>query len=113
MDVKKLEELLQGNRIDLRMLNKQQKIFIDELQKSGKIDTRPLDLMEAEQNHAAEKVAKEKERFADPIRDMTADLLNRDKVAMYTDIGVLMAQMLWDRKRLAGAILNPKKLLEK
>ena len=60
MDVKKLEELLQGNRIDLRMLNKQQKIFIDELQKSGKIDTRPLDLMEAEQNHAAEKVAKEK-----------------------------------------------------
>ena len=58
MDVKKLEELLQGNRIDLRMLNKQQKIFIDELQKSGKIDTRPLDLMIAEQNHAAEKVAK-------------------------------------------------------
>ena len=111
MDVKKLEELLQGNRIDLRMLNKQQKIFIDELQKSGKIDTRPLDLMEAEQNHAAEKVAKEKERFADPIRDMTADLLNRDKVAMYTDIGVLMAQMLWDRKRLAGAILNPKKFI--
>ena len=108
MDVKKLEELLQGNRIDLRMLNKQQKIFIDELQKSGKIDTRPLDLMEAEQNHAAEKVAKEKERFADPIRDMTADFLNRDKVAMYTDIGVLMAQMLWDRKRLAGAILKPQ-----
>ena len=32
MDVKKLEELLQGNRIDLRMLNKQQKIFINKQQ---------------------------------------------------------------------------------
>ena len=80
MDIKKLEKLLQGNRIDLRMLNKQQKIFIDEMQKSGRLDTRPLDLMVAEQKHAAEKVAKEKNKFTDPIRDMTSDLLNREKV---------------------------------
>ena len=111
MDIKKLEKLLQGNRIDLRMLNKQQKIFIDEMQKSGRLDIRPLDLMIAEQEHAAEKVAKEKNKFTDPIRDMTSDLLNREKVAMYTDIGFLMGTLLWDRKRLMGAILNPKKYI--
>jgi len=111
MDIKKLEKLLQGNRIDLRMLNKQQKIFIDEMQKSGRLDTRPLDLMVAEQKHSAEKVAKEKNKFTDAIRDMTSDLLNREKVAMYTDIGVLMATLLGDKKKLAGAILNPKKYI--
>ncbi|HAT63129.1 MAG TPA: hypothetical protein DCS66_00810, partial [Flavobacteriaceae bacterium] len=74
-------------------------------------DTRPLDLMIEEQKHAAEKVAKEKNKFTDPIRDMTSDLLNREKVAMYTDIGFLMGTLLWDRKRLAGAILNPKKYI--
>ena len=111
MDLKKLENLLQGNRIDLRTLNSQQKIFIDEAQKSGAIDTKPLQVMLDEQEAAAEKVAKEKTFFADPIKAMTSDTVNRDKVAMYTDLGFLTAQLLWDRKRLAGAILNPKKFI--
>ena len=111
MDIKELESLLQSNRLDLRSMNDQQKIFIDTLQKRGVIDVPPLNVMEFRQNEAAKVVAKEKQRAADPIADMTSDYLNRDNVAMYTDIGFLMASMLYDRKRLAGAILNPKKLI--
>ena len=53
MTLSELEKLLQGNRIDLRNLNRQQRIFIDEAQKSGAIDTKPLDvmMMEIKQNH--------------------------------------------------------------
>ena len=35
MDIQELESLLQSNRIDLRRLNAQQKVFIDTLQKKG------------------------------------------------------------------------------
>jgi len=111
MDIKELESLLQSNRLDLRSMNDQQKIFIDTLQKRGVIDVPPLNVMEYRQNEAAKVVAKQKQRAADPIADMTSDYLNRDNVAMYTDIGFLMASMLYDRKRLAGAILNPKKFM--
>jgi len=111
MDIKELESLLQSNRLDLRSMNDQQKIFIDTLQKRGVIDVPPLNVMEYRQNEAAKVVAKKKQRAADPIADMTSDYLNRDNVAMYTDIGFLMASMLYDRKRLAGAILNPKKFM--
>ena len=111
MDIKELESLLQSNRLDLRSMNDQQKIFIDTLQKRGVIDVPPLNVMEYRQNEAAKVVAKQKQRAADPIADMTSDYLNRDNVAMYTDIGFLMASMLYDRKRLAGALLNPKKFM--
>jgi hypothetical protein len=111
MDIKELESLLQSNRLDLRSMNDQQKIFIDTLQKRGVIDVPPLNVMELRQNEAAKVVAKEKQRAADPIADMTSDYLNRDNVQMYTDIGFLMASLLYDRKRLAGALLNPKKLI--
>ena len=62
-----------------------------------------------EQNDAAKKVAEDKNMYQDPIKAMTSDTLNRDKVAMYTDIGMMMAQLLYDRKRLAKVFLNPTK----
>ena len=67
MDIKELESLLQSNRIDLRNLNAQQKVFIDTLQKRGVIDVPPLGVMENKQNEAAKVVAKEKSMMADPI----------------------------------------------
>tara|TARA_E500000305_G_scaffold9170_2_gene6325 strand:+ start:4422 stop:7331 length:2910 start_codon:yes stop_codon:yes gene_type:complete len=111
MDIKELESLLQSNRIDLRNLNPQQKVFIDTLQKKGVIDVPPLGVMENKQNEAAKVVAAEKRMMADPISEMTSDQVNRDKVQMYTDIGFLTASLFMDRKRLAGAILNPKKFI--
>ena len=111
MDIKELESLLQSNRIDLRNLNAQQKVFIDTLQKKGVIDVPPLGVMENKQNEAAKVVAAEKRMMADPISEMTSDQVNRDKVQMYTDIGFLTASLFMDRKRLAGAILNPKKFI--
>ena len=116
MTLSELEKLLQGNRIDLRNLNRQQKIFIDEAQKSGAIDTKPLDVMMMEHEEAARKVAERKELVADPIRKKTeealgSDIVNRDNVQMLFDIGFLTTQLLFDRKRLAGAMLNPKKFI--
>ena len=64
MTLSELEKLLQGNRIDLRNLNRQQRIFIDEAQKSGAIDTKPLDVMMMEHEEAARKVAERKELIA-------------------------------------------------
>ena len=100
MNVKELENILNSNRLDLRQLNSVQRLFIDKLQKKGIIETKPLDTLEKEQLEAREEVAKEKNLYADPIKAMTADKLNRNKVATYTDIGLLMAQLLMDRKRL-------------
>ena len=111
MDIKELESLLQSNRLDLRSMNDQQKIFIDTLQKKGVIDVPPLSVMEKKQNEAAKVVAAEKRMMADPISEMTSDLVNRDNVQMYTDIGFLAASLFLDRKRLAGAMLNPKKFI--
>jgi hypothetical protein len=116
MTLSELEKLLQGNRIDLRNLNRQQRIFIDEAQKSGAIDTKPLDVMMMEHEEAARKVAERKELIADPIRKKTeealgSDIVNRDNVQMLFDIGFLTTQLLFDRKRLAGAMLNPKKFI--
>ena len=109
MNVKELENILNSNRLDLRQLNSVQRLFIDKLQKKGIIETKPLDTLEKEQLEAREEVAKEKNLYADPIKAMTADKLNRNKVATYTDIGLLMAQLLMDRKRLAQLFLNPSK----
>ena len=53
MNIKELESLLQGNRIDLRNLNAQQKIFIDTLQKNGVIEVPPFEVMLNKQNEAA------------------------------------------------------------
>ena len=111
MDIQELESLLQSNRIDLRRLNAQQKVFIDTLQKKGVIDVPPLNVMENKQNEAAKIEAKRLQRVADPIQDITSDNLNRDKVGMYTDIGFMFASLLADRKRLAGALLNPQKYI--
>ena len=44
MDIKELESLLKSNRLDLRSMNDQQKIFIDTLQKRGVIDVPPLNV---------------------------------------------------------------------
>ncbi len=112
MNVKELENLLNGNRIDLRQLNNVQRLFLDKLQKKGVIETKPLDLLEQEQKTAREEVAKQKNLYADPIKAMTSDKLNRNKVATYTDIGLLMAQLLMDRKRMAKLLLNPSKGIE-
>ena len=112
MNIKELESLLQGNRIDLRNLNAQQKIFIDTLQKNGVIEVPPFEVMLNKQNEAAKEVAKQKELVADPIRSLTSDKVNRDNVQMITDIGFLTAQLFFDRKRLAGAILNPNKYIK-
>jgi len=111
MDIKELESLLQSNRLDLRSMNDQQKIFIDTLQKKGVIDVPPLSVMEKKQNEAAKVVAAEKRMMADPISEMTSDKVNRDNVQFYTDIGFLTASLFLDRKRLAGAMLNPKKFI--
>jgi hypothetical protein len=109
MDTKELQDLINSNRIDLRNLNTQQKVFLDTLIGEGVIESKPLDTMIYEQNEAAKKVAKDKNMYQDPIKAMTSDTLNRDKVAMYTDIGMMMAQLYYDRKRLAQAFLNPTK----
>ena len=109
MDTQELQDLINSNRIDLRNLNTQQKVFLDTLIGEGVIDSKPLDTMIYEQNEAAKKVAADKNMYQDPIKAMTSDTLNRDKVAMYTDIGMMMAQLLYDRKRLAKVFLNPTK----
>lgn len=98
MNIKELESLLQSNRIDLRNLNAQQKVFIDTLQKKGVIDVPPLGVMENKQNEAAKVVAAEKRMMADPIAEMTSDTVNRDKVQMYTDIGFLTASLFFIEK---------------
>ena len=93
MDIKELESLLQSNRIDLRNLNAQQKVFIETLQEKGVIDVPPLEVMENKQNEAAKVVAAEKRMMADPISEMTSDVVNRDNVQFYTDIGFLTASL--------------------
>ena len=90
MNIKELQDLINSNRIDLRNLNTQQKVFLDTLIGEGVIESKPLDTMIYEQNEAAKKVAEDKNMYQDPIKAMTSDTLNRDKVAMYTDIGMMM-----------------------
>ena len=111
MDLQELQNALNGNRIDLRQLNTVQRIIIDRLQKKGVLETEPLETLQKSQYDAAKKIAKKKNMTVDPIRTMTADKLNRNKVKMYSDLGFLFGQLLYDRKRLAGAILNPGKYL--
>ena len=111
MDLQELQNALNGNRIDLRQLNTVQRIIIDRLQKKGVLETEPLETLQKNQYDTAKKIAKKKNMTVDPIRTMTADKLNRNKVKMYSDLGFLFGQLLYDRKRLAGAILNPGKYL--
>ena len=111
MKITELQDALNGNRIDLSTLNHVQKMVIDKLQQRGLIETKPLLEMEKAQALAKEEIAKDKNKKFDPIKAMTSDKVNREKVQMYTDIGVMLGLTLLDRKRLAGAILNPKKYI--
>ena len=111
MKIKELQDALNSNRIDLSTLNPVQKILIDKLQQRGLIDTKPLAELELAQAEAKDQLAKEKNLMFDPIKAMTSDKINREKVQMYTDIGVMLGLTLLDRKRLAGAFLNPKKYI--
>ena len=98
MDIEKLQDLLNSNRIDIRTLNQTQRLFLKKLQERGLIETKPIDQIAIEQRKAREEVAKEKNLYTDPIKTMTADKLNRTKVATYTDIGVLLGTLLAGRK---------------
>ena len=107
MDIEKLQDLLNSNRIDIRTLNQTQRLFLKKLQERGLIETKPIDQIAIEQRKAREEVAKEKNLYTDPIKTMTADKLNRTKVATYTDIGVLLGTLLAGRKSAMKLITDP------
>ena len=110
MTLEELQNSLNSNRIDLRTLNDAQKMVIDKLQKKGLLETKPLRLLESDQLKAAEELAHQRNLYTDPIQEMTSDTLNRESVAIYTDLGLLFSQLLFDRKRMAKYMLNPSKL---
>ena len=108
MNLEQLQDALNSNRIDFRSLNDAQKMLIDKLQRKGILETKPLVQLEGEQLKAAEELAHKKRLYVDPIKEMTSDTLNRESVAIYTDLGLLFGQLLVDRKRMAKYMLNPK-----
>jgi len=108
MDAEKLQNLLNSNRIDVRQFNQTQRLFVDQLQKRGLIKTKPIAEIAEEQRKAREEVAKQKSLYQDPIKAMSADKLNREKVATYTDIGMFLGTILASRKSAAKLLFNPK-----
>jgi len=107
MNLEQLQDALNSNRIDFRSLNDAQKMLIDKLQRKGILETKPLRQLEGEQLKAAEELAHKKRLYVDPIKEMTSDTLNRENAAIYTDLGLLFGQLLYDRKRMAKYMLNP------
>jgi len=101
MDLNDLQNYINANRIDLRKLHPQQKIFLKGLIEEGYIETEDLATLEKKQHAAAEKVSERMTLESDPIAVTTSDWLNREKVAAYFDIGLLSAQLLLDRKKMA------------
>ena len=82
-------------------------MLIDKLQRKGILETKPLRQLEGEQLKAAEELAHKKRLYVDPIKEMTSDSLNRENAAIYTDLGLLFGQLIYDRKRMAKYMLNP------
>ena len=111
MDLNDLENYLNGNRIDLRKLHPQQKIFLKGLIEQGYIESEDLATLEKKQHEAAKKVSERMTLESDPIAVTTSDWLNREKVAAYFDIGLLSAQLLLDRKKMAQILINPGKYI--
>ena len=109
MDIEKLQDLINSNRIDIRSLNQTQRLFLKKLQERDIIKTKPLDQIAEEQKKAREEVAKEKNLYTDPIKTMSADKLNRTKVATYTDIGAFMGTLLAGKKSAMKLLINPNK----
>ncbi len=107
MNLEQLTDALNSNRIDFRSLNDAQKMLIDKLQRKGILETKPLRQLEGEQLKAAEELADKKNLYVNPIKEMTSDTLNRENAAIYTDLGLLFGQLLYDRKRMAKYMLNP------
>ena len=109
MTLEELKNALNSNRIDLRTLNDAQKMVIDKLQRKGLLETKPLRQLEGEQLKIAEELADQRNLYQNPIKEMTSDTLNRENVAIYTDLGLLFSQLLFDRKRMAKYMLNPSR----
>lgn len=109
MTLEEIQDLINSNQIDLRKLDRERLSILDGLQKKGELQTRPIMDVLNDQKKIADELAAKQTYEEDPLRNKTADILNRDTAQAVFDMGFFGAQLLMDRTRLAKIVANPTK----